>query len=224
MFDTEYDILFAFLTSLIITYVAIPKVIFFSERYKLNDVTETRFLHERSIPVFGGIAIFAGLLCSLLFWSDFENIQFIITGLVIVFFVGILDDLLGLTPYKKLIGQILAILIIIYFGDMRIENMQGVLGIGQLSDIWATLFTIFVSIVIINAFNLIDGVDALASGIGVLSAASFGIIAIIMRQYDVAIIAFSLMGALLSFLKYNFPPAKLFMGDTGSLLVGMTIS
>ena len=224
MFDTEYDILFAFLTSLIITYVAIPKVIFFSERYKLNDVTETRFLHERSIPVFGGIAIFAGLLCSLLFWSDFENIQFIITGLVIVFFVGILDDLLGLTPYKKLIGQILAILIIIYFGDMRIENMQGVLGIGQLSDIWATLFTIFVSIVIINAFNLIDGVDALASGIGVLSAASFGIIAIIMRQYDVAIIAFSLMGALLSFLKYNFPPAKVFMGDTGSLLVGMTLS
>lgn len=224
MFDTEYDILFAFLTSLIITYVAIPKVIFFSERYKLNDVTETRVSQERSIPVFGGIAIFSGLLCSLLFWSDFENIQFIITGLVIVFFVGILDDLLGLTPYKKLIGQILAILIIIYFGDMRIENMQGVLGIGQLSDIWATLFTIFVSIVIINAFNLIDGVDALASGIGVLSAASFGIIAIIMRQYDVAIIAFSLMGALLSFLKYNFPPAKVFMGDTGSLLVGMTLS
>ena len=143
---------------------------------------------------------------------------------MIVFFVGILDDLLGLTPYKKLIGQILAILIIIYFGDMRIENMQGVLGISQLSDIWATLFTIFVSIVIINAFNLIDGVDALASGIGVLSAASFGIIAIIMRQYDVAIIAFSLMGALLAFLKFNFHPARLFMGDSGSLVVGMILS
>ncbi len=224
MFDTEYNVLFAFLTSLIITYVAIPKVIFFWERYKLNDVAETRMSNKRSIPVFGGVAIFSGILCSLLFWSDFENIQFVITSLVIVFFVGILDDLLGLSPYKKIIGQILAILIIIYFGDIRIDNMQGVLGIEHLSDYGATLFTIFVVIVIINAFNLIDGVDGLASGIGIISASCFGILALVMHQYDVAIIAFSLMGALCSFLKYNFPPAKLFMGDTGSLLVGMTLS
>lgn len=224
MFTTEYNVLFSFLTSLIITYVAIPKVIFFSERYKLNDVTETRVAHKRSIPVFGGIAIFSGILCSLLFWSDFENIQFIITSLVIVFFVGVLDDLLGLSPYKKIIGQILAILIIIYFGEIRIDNMQGVLGIEKLSDYGATLFTIFVVIVIINAFNLIDGVDGLASGIGIISASCFGILALIMRQYDIAIIAFSLIGALLSFLRYNFSPAKVFMGDTGSLLVGMTLS
>ena len=91
-------------------------------------------------------------------------------------------------------------------------------------DIIATLFTVFVVIVITNGFNLIDGVDGLASGIGVIASLGFGVMAYLMNQTDMAIIAFSLLGALLAFLKYNFHPARLFMGDTGSLLVGMTLS
>jgi len=85
-------------------------------------------------------------------------------------------------------------------------------------------FTIFVVIVITNGFNLIDGVDGLAAGIGVISSFSFGVIALLMGQSDIAIVAFTLMGALLAFLKYNFYPAKIFMGDTGSLVVGMILS
>jgi len=86
------------------------------------------------------------------------------------------------------------------------------------------LFTVFVVIVIMNGFNLIDGVDGLAGGIGVISSFSFGVIALLMGQSDMAIVAFTLMGALLGFLRYNIFPAKIFMGDTGSLVVGMILS
>ena len=218
------SILFAFLTSLIITYVVIPKVIFFADKFRLTDVPGERSSHKRSVPIFGGIAIFSGIIFSLLFWGKLDSIQFILVSLVIVFFVGVIDDLLGLSPYKKIIGQLIAILIAIYLGKIQINSMHGVLGVYELPDIIATLFTVFVVIVITNGFNLIDGVDGLARGIGVIASLAFGVMAYLMNQTDMAIIAFSLLGALLAFLKYNFHPARLFMGDTGSLLVGMILS
>ncbi|MDA0681988.1 MAG: MraY family glycosyltransferase [Bacteroidetes bacterium] len=224
MFTSEYNILFAFLTSFIITYVAVPKVIFFADKFRLSDVPGERSSHKRSVPIFGGIAIFSGIIFSLLFWGKLDSIQFILVSLVIVFFVGVIDDLLGLSPYKKIIGQVIAILILIYLGKIQINSMHGVLGVYELPDIIATLFTVFVVIVITNGFNLIDGVDGLASGIGVIASLGFGVMAYLMNQTDMAIIAFSLLGALLAFLKYNFHPASLFMGDTGSLLAGMILS
>ena len=224
MLNPDNNIFLALITSFIITYVAIPKVIFFSEKFRLADVAGERSSHEGSIPIFGGIAIFSGIICSLLFWSELANIQFIITSLVIVFFVGVIDDLLGLTAYKKLIGQIIAILIVIYLGEIQIDSMHGVLGVYELPDIFATIFTVFVVVVITNAVNLIDGVDGLACGVGLISSFCFGVVSLLMNQLDMAIIAFSLIGALLAFLKYNFNPARIFMGDTGSLVLGMTLS
>jgi len=207
-----------------ITYFAIPKVIFFAQKFRLSDVAGKRASHEGSVPIFGGIAIFSGIIFSLLFWTELASIQFIIASLLIVFFVGVIDDLLSLTPFKKIIGQIISILIVIYLGEIQIDNMHGVLGVYELPDIIATLFTGFVVIVITNGFNLIDGVDGLACGVGIISSFCFGIIALLMNQLDMAMIAFSLMGALLAFLKYNFHPARIFMGDTGSLVVGMILS
>jgi UDP-N-acetylmuramyl pentapeptide phosphotransferase/UDP-N-acetylglucosamine-1-phosphate transferase len=108
---------------------------------------------------------------------------------------------------------------------MQIDSMHGVLGISETLSPWVSIpFTIFVVIVITNGFNLIDGVDGLAGGIGVISSFSFGVIALLMGQSDMAIVAFTLMGALLAFLKYNLYPAKIFMGDTGSLVVGLILS
>ena len=223
MFNTEYNILYALLTSFTITFFIIPKVILFAQRFRLSDRAGERASHEGSVPIFGGLAIFIGIIISLLFWTDFSNILFFIISLLIVFFVGIVDDLLGLSPYKKLIGQTIAILIVIYSGSIQIDNMHGVLLVYDLSLFFSTLFTLFVVIVITNGFNLIDGVDGLASGIGVISSLFFGLIAFIMNQTDMAIIAFSLMGSLMAFLRYNFNPAKIFMGDTGSLVVGMIL-
>ena len=224
MFSPEYNILFSFLTSLIITYVSVPKVIYFANKFRLADIPGERSSHKRIIPVFGGVAIFLGIIFSMFIWGYPGSIKFIILSLVIVFFVGVIDDLLGLTPYKKLIGQILAVLIVIYLGEIQIDSMHGVLGVYVLPDLIATLFTIFVVVVITNCVNLIDGVDGLAAGIAIISSFFFGVIAYFMNQFDMAIIAFSLIGALLSFLRYNFHPARIFMGDTGSLLVGMVLS
>ena len=225
MLNLCYNIFFTFVTSFLITYVAIPKVISFAQQFRLTDVAGKRAVHEGSTPIFGGIAIFSGIIFSLLFWAELENIQFLLASFLIVFFVGVIDDLLNLSPLKKLVGQIIAILIVIYLGELKIDSMHGVLGLtNQMPDWISTAFTIFVVIVITNGFNLIDGVDGLAGGIGIISASCFGFIAILMHQSDMAIIAFSLAGALLAFLRYNFNPAKIFMGDTGSLVVGMILS
>ena len=224
MISPDLNIIFSLITAFVITYVAIPKVIFFAEKLRLLDEAGIRASHKGSTPIFGGIAIFSGIIFSLLFWADIENIQYLLVSILIVFFVGVIDDLLVLSPFKKIVGQVIATSIIIFLGDLKIDNMHGVLGIYDL-PIWiGVLFTIFVVIVITNAFNLIDGVDGLAAGVGVISSFSFGIIAVLMEQSEMAIISFTLAGALLGFLKYNLYPAKIFMGDTGSLVVGMILS
>jgi len=224
MIITELNIIFSLITAFLITYLVIPKIIFFTKKLRLLDEAGDRASHKGSVPIFGGIAIFSGIIFSLLFWADIENIQYLLVSILIVFFLGVIDDLLVLSPFKKIVGQVIATSIIIFLGDLQIDNMHGVLGIYDL-PIWiGTLFTIFVVIVITNGFNLIDGVDGLAGGVGVISSFSFGVIALLMDQSDMAIIAFTLMGALLGFLKYNFFPAKIFMGDTGSLVVGMILS
>jgi len=228
VFISDLNIIFSFITALVITYVAIPKVMFFSEKLRLFDEAGIRASHKGSVPIFGGIAIFSGIIFSLLFWADIENIQFILVSILIVFFVGVIDDLLVLSPTKKIVGQIISVLILVFLQELQIDNMHGVLGIYELPDWVSVLFTIFVVIVITNGFNLIDGVDGLAGGIGIIASFAFGIIALFMSdipgQGDMAIIAFTLMGALLGFLKYNFHPAKIFMGDTGSLVVGIILS
>ena len=224
MITPDLNILFSFLTALLISYLAIPKLIYFAEKLRLLDDAGDRSSHKGSTPFFGGIAIFTGIICSLLFWADIENIQYILVSILIVFIVGVIDDLRQITAFKKLIGQIIATLILIFLGDIHIDSMHGVLGVYDLPLWIGTLFTVFVVIVITNGYNLIDGVDGLAGGIGLLSSFSFGVIALIMEQTDMALIAFTLMGAIFGFLKYNVFPARIFMGDTGSLVVGMILS
>ena len=224
MITTDLDIIFSLITAFFISFLAIPKLIEFAKKLKVFDNGGDRASHEGSTPFFGGIAIFTGVICSLLFWADIEDIQYILVSILIVFIVGLIDDLRQITAFKKLIGQIIATLILIFFGDLQIDSMHGVLGVYDL-PIWiSTLFTIFVVIVITNGFNLIDGVDGLAGGVGVIATSCFGFVAVMNGQNDMAFIAFTLSGALIGFLKYNYYPARIFMGDTGSLVVGMILS
>jgi UDP-GlcNAc:undecaprenyl-phosphate GlcNAc-1-phosphate transferase len=224
MIIPELNIISSLITAFLITYLAIPKLIYFAKKLRLLDNGGDRASHQGSTPFFGGIAIFTGVICSLLFWADIENIQYFLVSILFVFIVGLIDDLRQITAFKKLIGQITATLILILLGDLQIDSMHGVLGVYDL-PVWASLsFTIFVVIVITNGFNLIDGIDGLAGGIGLISSLSFGAIALIMEQNDMALIAFTLSGALVGFLKFNTFPARIFMGDTGSLVVGMILS
>jgi UDP-GlcNAc:undecaprenyl-phosphate GlcNAc-1-phosphate transferase len=224
MFNSLLHIIFPLLTSFVITYLAIPKIIHFANQSRLFVRGGGRHSHEGQTPIFGGIAIFAGLLFSLLFWAKLEEIQFILVSLIIVFFIGLLDDLLSLTASRKLIGLFSSIFVLMFLGDLQIKSLHNLFGIQELPDLIAILFTLFVSVIITNAYNLIDGIDGLAGGLGVIASLIFGLIFLFNDDAQYAILSFTLLGALLAFLKYNFNPASIFMGDTGSLVIGLIFS
>jgi len=224
MSECYTNILFPIITSFFVTYLAIPKIIHFSKLSNLFASASNRSSHKGEVPIFGGIAIFAGLLVSLIIFPQIKEINFILISLIIVFFIGIIDDLLSLSPFRKLIGQILSVLVLIYFTDLRIFSMHNLFGIQDLPYFVSLLFTIFVGVVITNSYNLIDGIDGLAGGLGAIFSLFSGIIFLINNDIQYVIISFALLGSLLAFLKYNFHPARIFMGDTGSLVIGLTLS
>ena len=224
MLDLLLYIIFPLLTSFIVTYLTIPKIIHFSNLSRLFAFPGKRNSHEGEIPIFGGIAIFAGLLFSLLFWSKLEEIQFVLVSLIIVFFIGVVDDLLSLSPTRKLIGLFSSVFVLMFLGELQIHSLHNLFGIQELPQWISILFTIFVTVIITNAYNLIDGIDGLAGGLGSISSLVFGIIFLVNEDYQYAILSFTLLGALLAFLKYNFNPASIFMGDTGSLVIGLILS
>jgi UDP-N-acetylmuramyl pentapeptide phosphotransferase/UDP-N-acetylglucosamine-1-phosphate transferase len=140
---------------------------------------------------------------------------------MVIFFLGIKDDILILSPTKKFIGQLVAAGIIIKFGGLQIDNLYGFFGITGISHIASLILTTFTIIVITNSFNLIDGVDGLAGSLGLLTSLVFGGYFYFSGEIMYAVMALSLAGTLVAFLIYNFSPAKIFMGDTGSLLIGL---
>lgn len=137
-----------------------------------------------------------------------------------IFLLGILDDLLPISPGKKFAGQILVAIILSSKAGIAITSFYGLFGIHELSPVASFALTIITIVGIINAFNLIDGINGLAGSIGFLSCILFGTWFYLVGITSLAVVAFSLAGAIVGFLRFNFTPAKIFMGDTGSLLVG----
>jgi UDP-GlcNAc:undecaprenyl-phosphate/decaprenyl-phosphate GlcNAc-1-phosphate transferase len=221
-----FDVLLSLSISFTITFLAIPVIINVADMKKLFDVPDARKIHQVAITPLGGIGIFAGFVFGCLLTINFKyssEFQYFIAATMVIFFLGLKDDILVLTPIKKFIGQVLAAFLIIYYGRIQIRSMHGFFGIHELPEMFSLLISYFSVIVIINSFNLIDGVDGLAGMLGLMSSALFGIYFFMnasgMEPYYV--LAFSLCGSLIAFLIFNFQPAKIFMGDTGSLLVGV---
>lgn len=213
--------------SFIITFFAIPIIIQIAKEKKLFDEPDERKIHKAVIPTLGGLGIFSGFILSFLLSVPSINgieIQYFIAAFFIIFLVGIKDDILIISASKKFIGQLIAALIVIKFGGIQLNNMYGFLGIYQIPEFAATILTLFTIVVITNSFNLIDGVDGLSGSLGLLSTIIFGSYFYYTGQHTFSILSFALTGSLISFLIYNFPPAKIFMGDTGSLLIGMVNS
>jgi UDP-N-acetylmuramyl pentapeptide phosphotransferase/UDP-N-acetylglucosamine-1-phosphate transferase len=208
-----------------ITFYAIPSIIHVAVEKRLFDLPDDRKIHKAPIPSLGGLGIFAGFITSFLltvsFSENWSSLQYLVAALLVMFFVGIKDDLLNITPLKKFLGQIMAAAILIFKGGFVITNMDGILGIHQLPMIAAYSLTFITIIVIINAFNLIDGVDGLAGSLGILSCSAFGVFFAVNNQIHIALIATSMVGALSAFLIFNLRPARIFMGDTGSLIIGL---
>ena len=209
--------------SFLITFFAIPVIIQVARQKKMFDEPDERKVHKMVIPTLGGLGIFAGFILATLLGVPVGNseLQYFVAASIVIFFLGIKDDILVLSAAKKFIGQLIAAGIIIKFGGVQLTNMHGFLGIGPLPQMASIVFTLFTIIVITNSFNLIDGVDGLAGSLGLVTALVFGSYFFYIDQIMYAVMAFALAGSLIGFLIYNFSPAKIFMGDTGSLLIGL---
>jgi len=217
------NILLSFAFAFMITFFAIPIIIEVARRKKLFDEPDERKVHKMVIPTLGGLGIFGGFILATLLAAPVgsRELQYFAAAAIVIFFLGIKDDILVLSAAKKFIGQLIAAGIIIKFGGVQISNMHGFFGINTIPHLASIVLTLFTIIVIINSFNLIDGVDGLAGSLGLLTAMVFGAYFYYAGQLLYAVMAFSLAGSLIGFLIYNFSPAKIFMGDTGSLLIGL---
>ena len=218
---------YTFMTALFAALIMVP----FLRRWALDtgtvDAPGERKMHAVATPRLGGVAIGLAFAFSLFIYDDIDTTtRGILAGTLIIFVTGLVDDLHGLSPKKKFFGQIAGCLVAMTVGDLHLSYLGNLFGWGEivLPGWLAVPFTVFAVIGVTNAVNLIDGLDGLAGGISVIALATFGLLAWLDGNGTVMILCAALLGALLGFLKYNFYPARIFMGDTGSLVVGFVLA
>ncbi|WP_170226951.1 MraY family glycosyltransferase [Luteibaculum oceani] len=211
--------------------MATPVVIKVAKIKHLVDVPDRkRKVHVYSTPTIGGVSIFACFLITFCLFAPVTDVntgnefRYLICCLLILFYVGLKDDITGLSALKKLIAHLIVGYILVYLADIRIVSMGGIFGLHQLPDIVSYSLSIFTYIVIINSMNLIDGIDGLAAGIGCLASLFFAFYFYQCGDLFWTTLAISLAGALSGFLVFNFSPAKIFMGDSGSLVIGFVLA
>lgn len=217
-----------FLGCFCLTYFVIPKIIGLVEFKNLLDKPNVRSSHTKLTPTLGGIAFYFTLMVSFFFLKDFDihKITYSITpGLTILFIFGLKDDLVVLSPYSKLLAQLVAVGFIVSNPSLQITSLSGFLGVFEIPMYASITISVILMITIINAYNLIDGIDGLASGIGIVISSINMVI-----YYNLGIdfyfyLALSITAILLAFLRFNLSSdKKIFMGDTGSLIIGFIIS
>ncbi|MFW2134736.1 glycosyltransferase family 4 protein [Chryseobacterium sp. TY4] len=220
-----------FIISFLLTYFTIPSIIKISRRKNLMDEPTMRSSHQRKIPNLGGIAIFFALgACAPIFaYELFDQYKFLFASLVILFFVGIADDIVVMRAYKKLIAQIIVSVLMVVGSDVRIRSFFGLFGIFELNYYFSIFFSVLTFIVLINAFNLIDGIDGLAGGYSILSSGLFAISFYRLGEYNFPLVVFCviIIGSVSGFLRYNLSNVrdnKIFMGDTGSMILGFLLA
>ncbi len=229
--------LWPYVVTLLVAWLAtdlmIPRVTSLAHRFGRVDTPDARKVHTVPIPRLGGVAIFLGFFCAL------AAVEFLVPGrvfpregpfvglflgAVMIFVLGIADDLKPLPAKFKLAVQIAAASVAVYFG-VRIEVLSNPVGGLWLLPVFVTVpLTIFWLVGITNTINLIDGLDGLAGGVSLIAASTTALIAWQTRQLDIALLAIALVGATVGFLRYNWNPAKVFMGDSGSLFLGFTLA
>lgn len=221
------NIILTFLTSLLAVVFGIPSIITIAKQKGLYDKPDHRKLHKNKIPRLGGLAIIAGFSIAVSLWglpANESRLQYLQAAVIVLFFSGLKDDIVAISPAKKLMGQLFAAILITVGEGIRITSFYGLFGFTELPYIISLVLTIFTIVVITNAFNLIDGIDGLAGGIGFIISITFGLWFNFIDQVGWAILSFGLAGGLLGFLIFNFNPAKIFMGDAGSLTTGFLLS
>ena len=230
-FQTYLLFLTIFMDGLILCMISIPRIIYIAKKRKLFDIPDNnRKIHVTITPNIGGMGIFFGYIITIALFIKpelFPQLHFIIASSFVLFLTGLYDDLASVNANSKFIAQFIAAIITIYFADIRITSLHGILGIYELPKWISIAFSIVGCVFVTNAINLIDGIDGLAGSIGVLSCSCLAICLAssgTVEGIGGACVAIGLTGATLGFLRYNAAPAKIFMGDTGSLFMGFNIS
>ncbi|MDR2122040.1 MAG: undecaprenyl/decaprenyl-phosphate alpha-N-acetylglucosaminyl 1-phosphate transferase [Flavobacteriaceae bacterium] len=228
--DTFYlKCIIGFVGAFFLTYVSIPKIIRVSYKKGLMANPGERSSHKERTPNLGGISIFYSvvIMSSICAYELFSTYIFLFAAIIILFFIGLMDDILVVAPDKKIYAQIVSALIVSVGSNVRIGHFFGIMGIELLPYWFSIVFTILIFVFLINAFNLIDGIDGLASGVAILGCGAFMFTFWRLGRinYPMVVLALTLAGSLLAFLRFNFSRKhKIFMGDTGSMIVGFLLS
>ncbi|GAA4310760.1 MraY family glycosyltransferase [Nibribacter koreensis] len=220
--------LLSFSWSFFIALFAIPSIVYVAHLKNILDQPNQRTVHVSLTPRLGGLGVFAGFMSALTIFGDLNNgVQQLLAGCIILFFGGLKDDLVSISAFKKFFMQVLATGVVMFMADIRISSFQGIFGIHELPIGLSYAFTFFAIVGITNAINLIDGLDGLAGTMVTIIVATFGFFfwdSHYSGFSNYAGVAVCLIGGLLGFLRYNFYKARIFMGDTGSLVCGFIVS
>ncbi len=223
IWTTDASLLMSFGLAFILVLLVIPLIIKWSKRKSILDQPDHRKLHTIPIPTLGGLAIAFGFLMNFIFWYDGMQSITLFVAIVLLVCTGVVDDIKGLSSARKYLLQLIASIIVVT-GGVQIESFYGFLGINELPVVVSYMLTIFLISGLVNAFNLIDGIDGLAGGLAFINAIVFVLFFVVLEDWYGAILAASLGGGLLAFLRYNFNPASIFMGDTGSMVIGFMMA
>ncbi|HMQ77719.1 MAG TPA: MraY family glycosyltransferase [Flavobacteriales bacterium] len=247
MKEHGYILILGAVTAFIVVLFTMPSLIKVARlKHLVDEPGDARKVHHRSVPTIGGIIIFAAVIFSYALWfpqaaligedgegykalyqamgQAYKDFKFVLAAMVLLFFIGVKDDIIGFSPVKKLVGHMIVGYILVITADIRITDMHGLFGVYELPAAMSIALSFFTYVVLVNAFNLIDGVDGLAGGIGLIAATVYGVWLYMAGDIALSLLAFVLAGALVGFLVFNFHPARIFMGDSGSLIIGAIIS
>ncbi|WNJ18921.1 MraY family glycosyltransferase [Pontibacter sp. G13] len=216
----------AFFIGSLVSFFLIPTIVKIAHLKSLMDEPGGRKAHVNPIPPMGGLAIMLGTLASTMLMTQVEidpRFLIVVFSAITFMMIGLGDDLIAMSARRKGFFQFIMICVVVWSG-VRIESLFGLLGITDLPVIVQLGLTIVFITGLTNAYNLIDGIDGLAAGIGIIASIALGIAFLLVGSMSFALLSFGLAGGLMGFLGHNFNPAKIFMGDTGSLPVGFLLA
>lgn len=224
--NTIMFFILAALTSFSVGFLVTPIVISLLNKANIGDKPGGRKIHTKFTPSMGGIGFVVATFISLGIWGwqfPLPDIRYLLGAIALMFIVGLRDDMVELQAKHKLLGQLVAVVLVVVVGDIRIKDFHGFMGVDELPLLVSYGFTAFVLLALTNAFNLIDGLDGLAGTVGIIVLTLLGPWFYIQGLQSLAVLSFSLLGGILAFMVYNWHPAKIFMGDTGSLTLGFSL-
>ena len=224
-------LIFSFIIAFVFSFATTPVVKRFAFKIKAIDIPkDNRRMHKRPIPRLGGLAIIFGFMVSALCFGQMtKSLAAILIGAMIIAVMGIVDDVKALDAKPKFLIQIIAALIVVLWGEVRVSVFTNpIVWAGAPYIVFPMWFSVVFSVLwivfITNAVNFIDGLDGLAAGVSAIMTVSLVFISARLGDYSVAVIGTALMGGCFGFLPYNFNPAKIFMGDTGSTFLGFVLA